>query len=110
MHGQTKTLWANQEPRAYLPPPHLAHDPKPDVELPVRHAEVEAMGRARITGSIVPGAAAEDVVRARRGTARIDGAALLVGRVVIRAPFPHVAIHVVQAPGIGLALPHRVSL
>src|SRR5262249_29960066 len=67
-----------------------------------------AVGDAQNPGYIDPRTAAHDPVLSSLRTLRIDNAALLViiRRVPILHPLPHIAVHVVEAPCIGLQLPY----
>src|SRR5207253_684524 len=70
------------------------------------------VGRPALLGGAVPGAAAQDAHRAGGRTARVlRRTVLVVGCAVpVVAPLPDVAVHLVEAPAVGLLLAHRPGL
>ena len=95
-----------------------SHASKPDqpmdvaAEACVRIAGifVVSIGRAALVRARIPASASQDSCLPRFGPARIlRGAfAIILFLVEVVAPFPHVAVHVIQAPCIGLTRPHRL--
>src|SRR5205807_1225654 len=77
-----------------------------------RLAERGAGGGAAVAHVVVPAAAAQDAGGAASGTGRVGFRAFLVivGGVPVGRPLEGVAMHVVEAPGIGLLLADRVRL
>src|SRR5207302_8755934 len=51
---------------------------------------------------VEPGPAAHDVARPAAGSLRVLTGRLVGGAVPVAAPLPDVAVHVIQAPGVGL--------
>ena len=79
--------------------PRTQHHTKADAAETVDGSEPEAIGQAGAPGVEVPGAATQHSILSGSGTDGIGSA-----RELIRAPLPDVAMHVVQAPVVGLLL------
>ena len=61
-----------------------------------------AEGRTQGRAGIVPGAAPMDTAGGRSRTLRISLCSRTVVCVPIRCPFPHIAVHIKKAPGVGI--------
>src|SRR5207247_10607180 len=70
---------------------------------------LEAAGGPALFGHGVPGAAAQHAHLPGARPARVVGWALAVIAlaIIVVTPLPHVAVHVIEAPAVGLLLPHR---
>ena len=77
-----------------------------------------AAGRAAVPGVEDPGACAQQprltsfiiiIILIQPGAA-IEGGTFIISVPVIQAPFLHIAVHIVQAPGIGGKHSHRRAL
>src|SRR5262249_37853394 len=88
------------------------HAQADDGQNAVSSAEGLPRRAARLRLKTVPAAAAVDARRPLAGAARVAGRRLLiVPRVVaVPAPLGDVAVHVVKAPGVGLATADRVGV
>src|SRR5262249_10989284 len=77
----------------------------------VTHSQGGPVGRARLRGVVVPGTAAVDALLALARAGRVvHDRVLVIARVeAVPAPSGHVAVHVVQAPRVGLLLADGVS-
>ena len=67
-----------------------------------------AIRRAAIPATSEKPTAPENAVRTGTGTRRVGYTTSRVVPVPISAPLPHVAVHVVEVPGIGFHLTHRM--
>ena len=76
----------------------------------VAGAEPVAIGGAGVIAVVIPRAAAQDAFLAGQvePCAAVGRRALIGFGTHVRAPFPHVAVHVVEAELVRLLLPHRV--
>ena len=79
----------------------VQHQSDADVKAPLVLLHGRPVGRTHIFGKVVPAAAPVDLSGAGF---RPGGVGLLlrgVGAVIIPHPFPHIAVHIVQAKGVG---------
>src|SRR5262249_21697679 len=67
-----------------------------------------ALRRPAVAGEGAPATASVYPVRVARGPLRVGNLVHLVGTVPVLDPFPDIAVHVIQTPGVRLALPHRM--
>ena len=72
-----------------------------DVERRQLGLHGRSVGAAQVLGEVVPSAAAVDPLWSRFGTGGVDRFLLRVVAVGIPHPFAHIAMHVIQAPGVG---------
>src|SRR5688572_29149398 len=81
---------------------------QPDIAVPVSRPLTESLGRAQHAKGFVPGATAQDACRA---IVRFVSAAIArragIRQVTVLHPFPRVAQHVMQPPGIRTVASHR---
>lgn len=82
-----------------------ATDAEPHIVVLGVRVEVEAVSRAAVPGVAAPRAAAQQpssyIISVVSPRATICWCSVIVVMPVISAPLPHVAMHVVQPPGIG---------
>jgi hypothetical protein len=93
-------------------PSFLRGDPeqaKPQGAVAVASLDDATIRRAALMCITVPAAAAPHSVRARRGTLRVSRWCGWIRLIPVLHPLPHVAVHIVQAPGIGLALSYGMG-
>ena len=72
-----------------------------EIERPVFRRICGSVSRAKMTPKIIPTSTPVDPIGSGIGSGRIDRALVAVCAVPVPAPFPDVAVHVVQPPGIG---------
>ena len=72
--------------------------------------QVVAIRRPAVAGVVVPAPASDHPGRARRGACRIDCSVCSIRPIPVLHPLPDIAMHVIEPPGVGLQLPHRVCL
>ena len=83
-----------------------AHDPESVIRSSARRLHSMTAGRAALLAVAAPRAAAEHPAVACRGAfGVVAGQARVVFLVEIVAPLPDIAVHVVEAPGVGPELP-----
>lgn len=83
-------------------------EPEPEKAPAVRRVPPVAVGGPAAQSRVAPAATPDDAVRAIPGTCRVDPIRSGVLVIPVRAPLPHVAVHVIQAPPVGLQPPHWV--
>ena len=87
---------------------------KPKVVVQGGGATAVPNGRTAIPREVVPTAAPTDTARASVRTCwiyTVNNTILIVGLLIfVKTPLPYVAVHIIQAPGIGLLLPYSVGL
>src|SRR5215813_4144550 len=71
---------------------------------------VVAIRRPAAAGGAVPTAAPSHADRARGGACRISCSTIRITLIPVLYPLPDIAMHVIESPGVGLQLPHRVRL
>ena len=76
--------------------------PESEIERPVFRRICGSVSRAKMTPKIIPTSTPVDPIGSGIGSGRIDRALVAVCAVPVPAPFPDVAVHVVQPPGVRL--------
>src|SRR5262249_14874975 len=82
-------------------------DAEPGVAVASRGLDVEADRRTAVARTSAPRPAAPNAKVSLFGALRIFIICFVVLAISVRAPLPDVAMHVVQAPVVGLERPHR---
>lgn len=83
----------------------VAGKPEAEIECCIVRGIGRTIRRAQMTPEIVPAAASVDAIGAGSGPRRVRCRTVSIGSVPVPAPYPDVAVHVVQAHGFGAKLP-----
>jgi len=83
---------------------------EPDIVVEVDGSEPEPVGAASEPGIEVPGAAADHPSFPAAGATGVANGSRGIIPVPVLAPFPDIAVQVIQAPGIGTLLADRMDL